>query len=141
MKLSHLTDTVAVAGQLWDADLADLQRQGYAAVINNRPDGEIPGQPTAAHLRAVAQRHGLAYWHIPVVGGQIGPADIASFQQAQADASGAVAAFCRSGQRSAVLWALAEAPARGPGEVMARAAAAGYDLTAVRDRLAAVQAN
>ncbi len=140
MKLIHLTDTVAVAGQLWDADLAELARQGYRAVINNRPDGEVPGQPKAADLRAAAERHGLAYWHIPVAGGQIGPAEIDGFRQALAATAGPVAAFCRSGQRSAVLWALAEAPERGPGEVTARAAAAGYDLTAVRDRLAAVHA-
>ena len=43
-----LTDAIAVAGQLYRGDYADLARQGFRTIVNNRPDGEDPDQMPAA---------------------------------------------------------------------------------------------
>ncbi len=34
-------------------------RRGFRTIIDNRPDAEDAGQPSAAEMDAIAQRHGL----------------------------------------------------------------------------------
>jgi uncharacterized protein (TIGR01244 family) len=134
MDLRRLDDHASVAGQVWPEDLPSLVAAGFRTIVNNRPDGEQPGQPAAAEIEAAAQAAGLGYHHIPVAGG---------FSQAQVDAmtsalaSGPVLAFCASGTRSTFLWALARAQAGDdPAELGAKAASAGYDLRPIQRWLA-----
>ncbi|MEO7564780.1 MAG: TIGR01244 family sulfur transferase [Sphingomicrobium sp.] len=100
-------DQVMVGGQVSVDDVAGLPGQGVAMLINNRPDGEEPGQPAAADIEAAAERVGIAYRYVPIIRG-IGPGDVESMQVAIDEAgSGKVLAFCRSGNRSALVCALA----------------------------------
>ena len=105
--LRKFDDQISVCGQITAETVADLPAQGVTMLINNRPDGEDPGQPAAGAIEAAAERAGLAYRHIPIIRG-MGPADVAAMAQAidQAD-GGKVLAFCRSGNRSALVSALA----------------------------------
>jgi uncharacterized protein (TIGR01244 family) len=98
------------------------------AIVNNRPDDEEPGQPSAAEMAAAAKAAGLTYRHIPMAGG-LSAALVREMAEALAEAEGPLLAFCRSGTRSTYLWALAEAQNGADGEeLMRKAAAAGYDL-------------
>lgn len=129
--IRHVTDSFAVAPQIALGDLRDVASRGFKLVINNRPDGEAPGQPDSAEMQAAAERAGLAYLHIPVVGGP-GPAQVAAVRQAVEGAGGPVFAFCRSGTRSIVTWAIGEAQAgRSRSELVGLGQAAGYDLSGV----------
>lgn len=111
---------------------------GIRGLINNRPDGEAPDQPTSASLAAKASRVGLAYRHLPVVPGAVDERQVAAFAQALADMPGPLLAFCRTGTRSATLWALAAAREGQPVEdILDRVGRAGYDLAALRPRLRA----
>ncbi|MGZ8359956.1 MAG: TIGR01244 family sulfur transferase [Allosphingosinicella sp.] len=125
----------SVAGQIDLADLTDLAAARITMVINNRPDGEEPGQPGSAQMQAAAAAAGLAYRHIPVSGG-ISSDQVAAMADALDAAEGRVLAYCRSGTRSTYLWALARKlrGADGAG-LIARAAAAGYDLNPLRPYL------
>jgi len=107
--LSQIDNQVYAAGQLYDEDLAELARQGVTTIVNNRPDGEEPGQPTAGRAAEVAARHGLAYHYIPV--GRGGPTEQAvdQFAAVLKDAKGPIVAHCRSGARSANIYAMAKA--------------------------------
>lgn len=141
MQKRSLIDGLAVAPQIDVADIATLAREGVRGIINNRPDGEGPGQPTSAELGAAAAAAGLAYRHIPVTGATPGDAAVLAFGQALAEMRRPVLAFCRSGTRSTTLWALASARAGQPvDEILARALAAGYDLAGLRPRLVAAAA-
>jgi uncharacterized protein (TIGR01244 family) len=130
----RLSEQVLVAGQIDPADVAEAARSGIAAIVNNRPDGEEPGQPTSGEIEAAARAAGLAYHHIPVSGG-IAPDEVerlASVLEEQPR----VLIFCRSGTRSTWLWALAEARRGADGETLiAQAAEAGYDLEPLRPYL------
>ena len=75
-------------------------------IINNRPDGEDPGQLPAAEARRIAEAHGIAYHHIPITAATLSRADVDAFAAALRDAPAPVVAHCRSGTRSALLWAL-----------------------------------
>lgn len=129
-----LGDTVLVADrQLHPADVARAAAEGVTMIVNNRPDGEEPGQPSGIEIEVAARAAGLGYRHLPVSGG-IGPEMIEAMAAALGE--GKVLAFCRSGTRSAWLWALA-ARSRGADRsaILAAAASAGYDLAALEPYL------
>lgn len=108
MPTVRISDKLTIGGQPTLAGVSQLAADGFATVVNNRRDGEEPGQPgTAAEASAAAQA-GLAYAHIPVTGQTITEADIRAFQAAVAASPGPVFAHCKSGTRSLTLHALGE---------------------------------
>ena len=127
--IRRVTAAFATAPQLSLEDMGEAAAQGFRLVINNRPDGEAPGQPSSAQMEAAARAAGLDYRHIPVVGGP-SPTQVEAVREAVAGAEGPVLAFCRSGTRSIVAWARGEAQAgREPDELIAAGRNAGYDLS------------
>jgi len=106
MKTMRLTDRVMVSPQIAAVDFAALARRGVRAIINNRPDGEEPGQLSSAEAANLAAENGLAYHHIPITAATLSDAAVTAFRQDVAAAGGEVLAYCRSGTRSATLWAL-----------------------------------
>jgi uncharacterized protein (TIGR01244 family) len=128
----------AVAAQLTKADIAALAQRGYRTIVNNRPDDEEPGQPTAAEIRAEAERLGLTYIHIPVTTGTITAKDVAAVTRAAQKSPQPVVAHCRSGTRSYLLWAAGQALDGGadPSALVAEAAKRGYDLQSLPDLVA-----
>lgn len=135
MELKVIDDTLAVAAQMQPEELAALAGEGFVAVICNRPDGEEPGQPALDDMRAAAQAAGLAFHHVPVSGGQFPPAAVAAFGAIRRGTQGKVLAYCRTGTRAATLDALADVHGLSVAERLSRAAAAGYDLSALADRM------
>ena len=128
-----LDDSISVAGQISPADVAEAAAQGFTFVINNRPEEEQPGQPTGAEIAAAAQAAGLGYRAIPITHAGFSENQVAAMQEALEAAPGPVLAFCRSGTRSTLVWALARARmGDDAGTLAAKAEAAGYDLTPVR---------
>ena len=125
-----VTDSFSVSPQISLDDIAAAAAQGYTLVINNRPDGESPDQPTSAEMEAAARAAGLDYIHAPVMG-RPGQAAVEAVRDALADGSGKVLAYCRSGTRSIYTWALGQAGAVDADTLMRQGAAAGYDLSPV----------
>jgi uncharacterized protein (TIGR01244 family) len=131
-----LDDTISVHGQVTEEDVVAARAQGFTTLINNRPDGEQPGQPTGAEIAAAAQTAGLDYVAIPVDHSGFGEDQVAAMRQALGAAPGPVLAFCRSGTRSTFLWALARARMGDDADTLiGKAAAAGYDLSPIRPAL------
>jgi uncharacterized protein (TIGR01244 family) len=125
--------TLVAPRQILPEDLPDLAARGIRLIVNNRPDGEEPGQPQSAEIEAAARVAGLDYLHLPIGTGF--PAEQVE-AMAQALDRGPVLAFCRSGTRSTCLWALARS-SRGTGAatLIRQAAEAGYDLGPLTPRL------
>lgn len=131
--------TIAVAPQILPEDLADLAASGFTEIVNNRPDSEDPGQPDGADIAAAARAAGLSYTAIPITHAGFSHPQIDAMAAVLAEATGPVLAYCRSGTRSCNLWALAAVKAGAhPDAAMAKAAAAGYDLTGIRPLLDAL---
>ncbi|ODT87349.1 TIGR01244 family sulfur transferase [Phenylobacterium sp. SCN 70-31] len=128
----RVTDEFTTAPQIALADVAEAARLGYRTLVNNRPDGEDPGQPASAEVEAAAKAAGLAYHHVPVRGGPT-PEQVAQTQEILASAETPVLAFCRSGTRSIVTWSLCQAAsgAHDRDELVGLGRAAGYDLSGV----------
>jgi uncharacterized protein (TIGR01244 family) len=106
--IRQLDDRTLVSGQIAPNEVAGLAEQGITILVNNRPDGEEPGQPFAGEIEEAAAAAGIAYRFVPIIRG-IGPADIEAMQEAMREAGdGKLLAFCRSGSRSALTLALAQ---------------------------------
>ncbi|MBO6727101.1 MAG: TIGR01244 family phosphatase [Rhizobiaceae bacterium] len=106
--MKQVSDKLYIAAQPTQADIDHARSIGIAAIINNRPAGEEPSQPDVAESRAAAEGFGLKYWHIPVVPGQITLEQVRTLQGALASAEGPVLAHCKTGTRSASLYAIGE---------------------------------
>ena len=128
----RVTETLSVSPQIGLDDLREAASQGFVLVINNRPDGEDAGQPSSATMEAAARELGLDYLYAPVRGGPT-PDQVETVRQAVAAAKGPVLAYCRSGTRSIVTWALGRAQSGDADResLVRQAAAAGYDLSGV----------
>ena len=106
--IRQLDDKVMVSGQIAPHEVAGLAEQGITVLVNNRPDGEEPGQPLAGEIEVAAAIAGIDYRFVPIIRG-IGPADVEEMQKAlRAAEGGKLLAFCRSGTRSALAVALAK---------------------------------
>jgi uncharacterized protein (TIGR01244 family) len=136
-----LTENVLVSPQLALADVAAAAASGVAMIINNRPDGEDPDAPQSADIAAAAAAAGLNYVEIPVGHAGFSEPQVDAMIAALEQAEGPILAYCRSGTRSTLLWALAQAKQGENPDAIARAAMlAGYDISPVRamvDMLAA----
>ena len=137
MDLKPLTADFTASPQIDPGDIAEIARLGYTVVINNRPDGEAPGQPASAVLKAACEQQGLAYVHIPMLGVAASADDIASMARILEAGRGPVVAFCRSGTRSTFRWALARAAHETPKTLIDAARSGGFDLSGLTPELKA----
>jgi sulfide:quinone oxidoreductase len=140
MDLHKVTDDLTVGGQIDPAEIPHLAAQGIRSLICNRPDGEVPGQPSFSAVEEAAAAAGIKTCYLPVVSSAIGDADVAAFGKALEELPKPIFAYCRSGTRSTVLWALSEAAAKRRIEnILSTAREAGYDLSALGPRLEKMQ--
>lgn len=123
-----VTDAFQVSPQITPAEAREAAEAGVVLIINNRPDGEAPDQPSSAEIEAAARAAGADFLALPVVGRPSAEQARAQAEAVRA-ADGPVLAFCRSGTRSITAWALGEAArGRDRAELARLAAQAGYDL-------------
>jgi uncharacterized protein (TIGR01244 family) len=136
-----LDELTFVAPQITAADVADAQAQGITLIINNRPDGEALDEPQGPEIEAAAHAAGIGYVAIPVGHSGFSEPQVNAMMAALESSEGPVLAYCRSGTRSTLLWALASAKlGEDKADLKAKAASAGYDLQPVEaliDMLAA----
>ena len=133
VKFKKLRDGMLASPQIEAGDVARAKEAGVTLIINNRPDGEASDQPAGAEIEAAAQASGIDYRAIPVSSAGFSLPQIEDMQTALNEAEGTVLAFCRSGTRSTILWALAKAKSGAPVDQLSDdASAAGYDLSDIR---------
>jgi uncharacterized protein (TIGR01244 family) len=135
MDIRPLTDSYAVSPQIALQDLAAIKAAGYTTIIDNRPDPEIPSDLHGPAMRAAAEALGLTFIANPVISGGLTMANIETQKVAITDATGPVLAYCASGNRSSVVWALAHAGSRPTDELIAIPARFGYQLEGLRSQI------
>jgi uncharacterized protein (TIGR01244 family) len=125
----QLDEKTLVDGQIGPDDVQELKELGVTLIVNNRPDGEDANQPTSDSIEAAARNAGLDYRHVPIARG-LGPSDIEAMREAMHSVGdGKLFAFCRSGNRSTLAWAVARSEDGVPREDLNRMAnEAGFDL-------------
>lgn len=127
-----LTDDVLVAPQISLEAVIAAAAEGVTLIINNRPEDESADQTPGPVIEAAARENGLDYVAIPVTHAGFAEWQVTAMTDALEKAEGKVLAYCRSGTRSTLLWALACASKGDHPAVLAEQAAdAGYDLTPI----------
>ena len=141
MDIRALTPTYAVSPQIALEDLPAIKAAGYGTVINNRPDAEIPNDLHTAKMRLATEELGLAFVNNPVIGGALTMENVALQAQAIAQSAGPVLAYCASGNRSSVVWALANAGTRSTDDLIRVPSQYGYNLEPLRGQIDALAAD
>jgi uncharacterized protein (TIGR01244 family) len=138
MDIRPLTESYAVSPQIAPGDLTAIKAAGYATVIDNRPDAEIPPDLHAAVMRTAAEALGLEFVVNPVIGGALTMDNVTAQSAAIAASAGPVLAYCASGNRSSVVWALSEAGTRPTDDLIGLPARFGYQLEHLRGQIDAL---
>ena len=133
--LRKITDDVYVAGQISPADIPALVETGIKSILNNRPDGESPEQPTADDVRIASEANGLTYGYVPMAGGQLSLDLISDAAAAFEAMPKPILAHCAGGMRSALLWAFSNVKKDGVVSVLAVTSSAGFTFEQFRPML------
>jgi len=129
LELKRINDKVSVSPQIAPEDVVAIKAAGFTDIVNNRPDGEAPDQPSGETIRRAAEAAGLRYHAIPLGREGVSPDMVEKTRTVLEGSAGPVFCYCRSGTRSTTLWALSQADTLPAGEIIAAAANAGYDMS------------
>jgi sulfide:quinone oxidoreductase len=129
-QIIRLDEKTFVAGQIYPPDIPDIAESGVVCIVNNRPDGEdVSGQPSAQEIEIVTIRNGLTFAYLPFTAPSLTPELVSQFVELLNVTSEPLLAYCRTGNRSTMLWAAARiAQGASLDQVLERALAAKYDI-------------
>lgn len=132
MDLRRITDRYFVAPQLEPQDMQAVADAGFSTVICNRPDPEVPVSKQADAMQRAAEAAGLAFHRLPLTHQTFTPENVQRQRSIAEAADGPVVAYCASGTRSTIVWALGQAGTLSVDEIVTAARDGGYDLSAIR---------
>ena len=140
MDIRSITADYAVSQQIEPEHMAVLAREGFTTVINNRPDAENPPELQSAAMRTAAEAAGLIYVANPVVNGGLTLEMVQKQGEAVNSSAGPVFAWCRSGTRSSIVWALSQAGQMPSDQSVGLLSDAGYDIPGLGQQIEALAA-
>lgn len=132
MDIRPLSPDYAVSPQLTVADVPLLAHAGFTHIICNRPAAESALEEQPDQIRAAVEGAGMGWTDNPLVSGYLTKDHIARQRDAM---GGKVLAYCASGTRSSILWALAQAGRMPTDDIMAALTKAGYPLEGLRPQV------
>lgn len=135
MDLYAITEDYAVAPQIPAEAFGAIAAAGFTTVICNRPDAENPPALHMVEMRVAAEAAGLTFIENPVVPGGFSEEVIDRQRGAAQESAGPVLAYCASGTRSAVLWALCQTGSQPVDEILQATAHAGFALDGLAPHL------
>ena len=137
MDIRQITKSFFAAPQISAEDIPEIAATGIKRVICNRPDIEVPPSHQAAVLEQAARDVGLEFFVRPLTHQTMTPDVIAENRALIEDCDGPVLAYCASGTRSTIAWALGAARDMPVEEIITAARNGGYDLSNLRPTLEA----
>ncbi len=138
MDIRRITPDYAVSPQIDPADIPAIKAAGFVAIIDNRPDMEIPPEYHADVMAELAKAEGLAFVVNPVTHATLNMDMVHIQMETLAGAGGPVLAYCASGTRSSIVWSLGMAGQMPVADIIAATAKWGYDLSGLAPRLEAL---
>jgi sulfide:quinone oxidoreductase len=135
MNIKYLTPDLSVSTQITAAEVYDIAAQGFMSVICNRPDGEKAEQPAFDDIAQAGNSLGLRVAHLPVNPKTITDAEVDAFAAIVEKMPKPILAYCGTGTRATILWALSQSGSLNVDEILECAREAGYDLSALVPRL------
>ena len=135
MDIRWITPRYAVSPQISAEDVPALKADGITTVICNRPDAEVPPSHQADAIAEAVRAAGLTFELMPLTHQTMTPENVRRHADLIDAAPGAVLAYCASGTRCSVVWALGQAGQQSSDDILSAVAKAGYDLEGLRPTL------
>ncbi|MBN2905537.1 MAG: TIGR01244 family phosphatase [Rhodobacteraceae bacterium] len=132
MQIKPIAPSFAASPQIGPEDVARAAAAGYKTIVCNRPDGEADDQPRAAEIAEAARLAGVEFRFLPIRPGKMTPEVVANFDEVLKTCKAPILAYCRTGNRSSSVWALARAKMLSPEAILTATGKAGYDLAGLR---------
>lgn len=140
MDIRQITPRYHVSPQISAEDAQALADAGIARVICNRPDAEVPPSHQAQAIEAAIRAAGMDFAVLPLTHQTMTPENIAAQAELVESAGGPVLAYCASGTRCSVIWALGQAGKLPVDEILTTTQRAGYALDGLRPTLETLSA-
>ncbi|WP_146344079.1 TIGR01244 family sulfur transferase [Falsiphaeobacter marinintestinus] len=135
MDIRHITPDYAVSPQITAEDAQAIADAGFKLVICNRPDAEVTPDLAEETIRAAVEAAGLRFEALPLTQETMTLDNAARHRALMESAEGPVLAYCRTGTRCSVVWALGHASILSPDDILSKTSAAGYQLDQLRPTL------
>lgn len=137
MDIRCISPRFFAAPQISAEDIAAIKDAGIDLIICNRPDEEVPPSHQAAAIGAAAEAAGVKFAFRPLTHQTMTAEIIAQNRDLMDSVDGAVLAYCASGTRSTIAWALGHAKDMSTDEIIEAARNGGYELSNLRPTLEA----
>lgn len=137
MNMRQITPRFFAAPQIDPADMAEIAAAGITLILCNRPDEEVPPSHQHDAIKAAAESAGLGFAFQPLTHQTMTPDIIAHNRAISVAKDETVLAYCASGTRSTIAWALGQAGAVPADDLIEAARQGGYDISNMRGILSA----
>ena len=119
-----------VSPQIEPQQIAEIADNGFVKIICNRPDMEVSPFYSSSVMEDLAKENNIEFHLIELTHEMMTPETAARQRELVLNCKGPVLAYCASGARCSLLWAIGEANAgNDPNIILAKTLAAGYDFS------------
>jgi len=107
MNVTQLSPTFRVSAQITPADVEQAKNDGISVIVCNRPDGESADQIPAAEIQRACEAAGIKFVKLPMNGPNYSAEQVSTLK-ALIDSSSNILGYCRTGNRSSILYNAAQ---------------------------------
>jgi len=130
MNFACINENYHVSPQIEPHQIAEIAANGFVKIICNRPDMEVPPFHSSSVMADLAKENNMEFHLLELTPEMMTPATAAIQRNLILNCKGPVLAYCASGTRCSLLWAIGEANAgTDPSFILAKTLAAGYDFS------------
>ena len=125
-----------VSPQIEPHQIAEIAEKGFVKIICNRPDVEVPDSYSSAVMAKLAREVGIDFEVLELTHQTMTLENVKTQREFFIDVNGPVLAYCASGTRCSVIWAMGEAVSGTEiSVILEKTQSAGYDLTGLQPTL------
>ena len=135
MEIRPITPRYAVSPQITVEDVPAIAAAGFAKVICNRPNIEVPANMQSDAIGQAVRDAGMEYEVLELTHQTMTPENVALQRELAESCSGPVLAYCASGTRCSVVWALGQCDRMSTDDILSATTNAGYMLDNLRPAL------
>ncbi|MFY2823931.1 TIGR01244 family sulfur transferase [Ruegeria sp. MALMAid1280] len=135
MEIRPITPRYAVSPQITVEDVPAIAEAGFVKVICNRPNVEVPVNMQSDAIGEAVRAAGLEYEVLELTHQTMTPENVALQRQLAESCGGPVLAYCASGTRCSVIWALGQCDRMSTDDILDATTKAGYALDNLRPTL------
>ncbi|NOD46940.1 MULTISPECIES: TIGR01244 family sulfur transferase [unclassified Ruegeria] len=135
MEIRPITPRYAVSPQITVDDVPAIAAAGFVKVICNRPNVEVPPTMRSDAIGDAVRAAGMEYEVLELTHQTMTPENVQRQRDMAENCSGPVLAYCASGTRCSVIWALGQCEHMSTDDILTATTNAGYQLDGLRPAL------